>query len=173
MVHGGVQGVGFRYFLMAEARRLGLKGWVRNRDDGTVEFVAEGTKPHLERLQQAAEQGLDEVVQHRDGRLTEGSASNIWVVRAGRVLGAPRDNLILEGIRYAFIQELCERASIPFETRTVSMDEVRAADELMLSAATREVLPIVELDGRPIGDGRPGPVYRQLRRGYDAAIDAL
>jgi len=123
--------------------------------------------------QQAADQGLDEVVQHRDGRLTEGSASNIWVVRAGRVLGAPRDNLILEGIRYAFIQELCERASIPFETRTVSMDEVRAADELMLSAATREVLPIVELDGRPIGDGRPGPVYRQLRRGYDAAIDAL
>jgi len=57
MVHGGVQGVGFRYFLMAEARHLGLKGWVRNRDDGTVEFVAEGTKPHLERLKQAAEQG--------------------------------------------------------------------------------------------------------------------
>ena len=57
MVHGGVQGVGFRYFLMAEARRLGLKGWVRNRDDGTVEFVAEGPKPHLERLKQAAEQG--------------------------------------------------------------------------------------------------------------------
>src|SRR5258708_12173795 len=52
VVHGGVQGVGFRYFLMAEARRLGLKGWVRNRDDGTVEFVAEGTKPHLERLKQ-------------------------------------------------------------------------------------------------------------------------
>ena len=89
------------------------------------------------------------------------------------MLGPPRDNLILEGIRYAFIQELCERASIPFETRTVAMDEVRSADELMLSAATREVLPIVELDGRPIGDGRPGPVYHQLRRGYDAAIDAL
>ncbi len=57
VVHGGVQGVGFRYFLMAEARRLGLKGWVRNRDDGTVEFVAEGTKPHLERLKQAAGHG--------------------------------------------------------------------------------------------------------------------
>jgi acylphosphatase len=57
MVHGGVQGVGFRYFLLAEARRLGLKGWVRNRDDGTVEFVAEGPKPHLERLKQSAEQG--------------------------------------------------------------------------------------------------------------------
>jgi len=123
--------------------------------------------------QQAADQGLDEVVQHRDGRLTEGSASNIWVVKAGRVLAPPRDHLILEGIRYGFVQELCERAAIPFEARVISMDEVRGADELLLTAATREVLPIVQLDGRPVGDGRPGPVYRQLRRGYDAAIDAL
>jgi D-alanine transaminase len=123
--------------------------------------------------QQAAERGLDEVVQHRDGRLTEGSASNVWVVKAGRVLAPPRDQLILEGIRYGFIQELCEQGAIAFEVRVISMEEVRAADELMLSAATREVLPIVELDGRPIGDGRPGPVYRQLRRGYDAAIAAL
>ncbi len=123
--------------------------------------------------QQAADRGLDEVVQHRDGRLTEGSASNVWVVKGGRVLAPPRDHMILEGIRYGFIEQLCAQASIPFEVRVISMDEVRAADELMLTAATREVLPIVELDGRPIGDGRPGPVYRQLRRGYDAAIDAL
>jgi len=123
--------------------------------------------------QQAAERGLDEVVQHRDGRLTEGSASNIWLVKGGLVLAPPRDHLILEGIRYGFIQELCAQASIPFEVRILSMREVREADELMLSAATREVLPIVELDGRPVGDGRPGPVYRQLRRGYDAAIAAL
>jgi len=123
--------------------------------------------------QQAADRGVDEVVQHRDGRLTEGSASNIWLVKAGRVLAPPRDHLILEGIRYRFIEELCAQASIAFEARVISMNEVREADELMLSAATREVLPIVELDGRPIGDGRPGPAYRQLRRAYDAAIDAL
>ncbi len=123
--------------------------------------------------QQAADRGLDEVIQHRDGRLTEGSASNVWVVSRGSVLGPPRDHLILEGIRYRLIQELCEQAAIPFEERAISMDEVRGADELMLSAATREVLPIVELDGRPVGDGRPGPVYRELRRRYDAAIEAL
>ena len=52
-----MQGVGFRYFLMREAQRLGLRGWVRNRDDGTVEFVAEGGRPELERLRQAAERG--------------------------------------------------------------------------------------------------------------------
>ena len=56
-VHGGVQGVGFRYFLMREGQRLGLAGWVRNRDDGTVEFVAEGRRSDLERLKQAAERG--------------------------------------------------------------------------------------------------------------------
>jgi acylphosphatase len=57
LVHGDVQGVGFRYFLMREAQRLGLRGWVRNRDDGTVEFIAEGTRLDLERLRQAAEKG--------------------------------------------------------------------------------------------------------------------
>jgi acylphosphatase len=57
VVHGGVQGVGFRYFLTREARRLGLRGWVRNRDDGTVEFVAEGGRADLERLEQSAQRG--------------------------------------------------------------------------------------------------------------------
>ena len=56
-VHGDVQGVGFRYFLMREAQRLGLRGWVRNRDDGTVEFIAEGSRADLERLRQTAERG--------------------------------------------------------------------------------------------------------------------
>jgi acylphosphatase len=57
VVRGDVQGVGFRYFLVREAQRLGLRGWVRNRDDGTVEFIAEGSRSDLERLKQAAEQG--------------------------------------------------------------------------------------------------------------------
>jgi len=57
VVHGDVQGVGFRYFLMREAQRLGLRGWVRNRDDRTVEFVAEGERTDLERLKHAAERG--------------------------------------------------------------------------------------------------------------------
>ena len=57
VVHGDVQGVGFRYFLMREGQRIGLRGWVRNRNDGTVEFVAEGEREDLERLKQAAEHG--------------------------------------------------------------------------------------------------------------------
>lgn len=121
----------------------------------------------------AAEQGADEVVQFRDGVLTEGSASNMWVVKDGTVIGAQRDHLILEGIRYGFIEELCRQAGVPFRVARLSKEEVAAADELMLSAATREILPITRLDGRPVGTGAPGPIFATLRAGYDAAIEAL
>jgi D-alanine transaminase len=123
--------------------------------------------------QYATEQGADEVVQFRDGVLTEGSASNMWVVKDGTLIGAQKDNLILEGIRYGFIEELCAQAGVPFKVAHLTKDEVAAADELMLSAATREILPITQLDDRPIGNGRPGPIYGRLRAGYDAAIEAL
>lgn len=122
--------------------------------------------------QQAADLGLDEVVQHRDGRLTEGSASNVWVVKAGAVMAPPRDHWILEGIRYGLVEQLCAKAGIGVRIAEITMDEVCQADELMLTAATREILPIVELDARPVGDGRPGPVYRRLRQAYDDLIAA-
>jgi acylphosphatase len=57
VVRGNVQGVGFRYFIQRKARQLGLRGWVRNNDDGTVELVAEGPRPDLEQLMMAAEEG--------------------------------------------------------------------------------------------------------------------
>jgi D-alanine transaminase len=98
----------------------------------------------------------------RDGWLTEGSASNVWVVRDGRVLAPPRDHRILEGIRYGLLQALCEAEGVPLEIRPVSREEVLAADELMLSSATKEVLPITRLDGRAVGPGVPGPTFRRL-----------
>lgn len=123
--------------------------------------------------QYAVENGAHEVVQFRDGFLTEGSASNIWLVKDGVVLGPPRDRYILEGIRYGLMQELCGELGIEFVARPIARAEVEAADELLLTAATREVLPIVSLDGRPVGSGRPGPIYQRLRAAYDAAIAAL
>jgi D-alanine transaminase len=121
----------------------------------------------------AVENDAQEVVQFRDGWLTEGSASNIWVVKNGSVSGSPRDRRILEGIRYGFIGELCAANSIPFAERRIARAEVAAADELLLTAATREVLPITRLDGRPVGNGRTGPIYGRLRAAYDAAIENL
>lgn len=123
--------------------------------------------------QQAVEAGVDEVVQFRDGWLTEGASSNIWVVKDGVLLAPPRNQYILEGVRYRLLEQLAAQADIAFEARPISQEEVQQADELMMSSATREVLPIVELDGQPVGAGIPGPIYNCLRQGYDALITAL
>jgi len=123
--------------------------------------------------QQAVDAGVDEVVQFRNGYLTEGSSSNIWVVSKGRLLAPEPNHLILEGIRYGVMAELAAEAGVPYESRPVSRQEVYEADELMVTSATKEVLPIVRLDGRLVGTGKPGPVYAKLRAGYDARIAAL
>lgn len=123
--------------------------------------------------QQAVRAGVDEVVQFRDGFMTEGASCNIWVVRNGTLLAPPRNTLILEGIRYGFMQELAEAAGIAFEARPITRAEVESADELMLTSATKEVLPITRYDNKPVGSGVPGPVYTLLRAGYDTALAAL
>jgi D-alanine transaminase len=119
--------------------------------------------------QAAVDAGAAECVMFRGDRLTECSSSNVWVVHDGGVLAPPKDNLILEGIRYGLMQELCEAEGLPFTVRPVSRDEVLSADELMISSATKEVLPVTLLDGRPVGDGRPGPVFRRLHAAYQRA----
>jgi D-alanine transaminase len=119
--------------------------------------------------QNAAENDAVESIQFRNGFLTEASASNVWIVKDGKLMGPPKDNLILEGIRYGLIEELCESDSIPIEARRITRDEVFAADEVLLSSATKEVLPVVTIDGKTIGSGRPGPVYQQLYEAYQAA----
>jgi D-alanine transaminase len=120
----------------------------------------------------SADAGANETVMFRDGFLSEGAAANVWVVKAGRVIGAPRDNLVLEGIRYGLFEQLCSEAGVPFELRRVSRDEVFAADELLLSNASKEVLPVTRLDGQPVGNGRPGPIYEKLYAGYQRAKQA-
>ncbi len=120
--------------------------------------------------QQAVDAGVDDVVQFRDGFLTEGSAANIWVVKNGVLLAPPRNHLILEGIRYRLLEEIAASAGIPFEARPISAEEVSTADELLISSATKEVLPIVQYDGEPVGNGKPGPIYQALRAGYDERI---
>jgi D-alanine transaminase len=117
----------------------------------------------------AVDAGVVETVMFRRGWLSEASASNVWVVQRGRVLWPPRDHLVLEGIRYGLIEELCAMAGIPFELRRIAQGEVLAADELLLSSATKEVLAVTRLDDRPVGTGVPGPVYARLYQGYQQA----
>ncbi|CAM5189454.1 Branched-chain-amino-acid aminotransferase OS=Castellaniella defragrans OX=75697 GN=ilvE PE=3 SV=1 [Castellaniella defragrans] len=121
----------------------------------------------------ATDAGVDDVIQFRDGHLSEGSSSNIWVVKNGTLQAPLRNQFILEGIRYAFIRELAEKAGIPFQMRDIPSSEVETADELMVSSATKEILPITQYNGRPVGTGKPGSVYATLRAGYDTAIAQL
>ena len=120
----------------------------------------------------SADAGAIETVMFRDGFLSEAAASNMWVVKDGKLMGTPKDNLVLEGIRYGLFEMLCREAGIPFELRRISRDEVFAADELLVSSATKEVLPVTVLDGKPIGTGRPGPTYHALYAGYQRAKQA-
>jgi len=120
--------------------------------------------------QQAVQAGVDEVLQFRDGFLTEGASCNVWIARDGVLLAPPLDNLILEGIRYRFLEELAAKAGIPFEARRISQSEVAQADEIMLSSATKEVLPVVQYNGELVGNGKPGPIYTALRAAYDQIL---
>ena len=119
--------------------------------------------------QVSADVGAIETVMFRSDWLSEAAASNVWVVKDGCVLGSPKDHLVLEGVRYGLIEALCREAGLGFELRRISRAEVFAADELLLSSATKEILPITLLDGLAIGSGQPGPVYAQLYAGYQRA----
>ena len=106
--------------------------------------------------------GADEAVLFRDGYLTESTASNIAVVKAGVILCPPLDNLILGGITYVLMMELAKKAGLPLEMRRVSRREVQHADELWILSSTKEVVPIVTLDNVPVGAGKPGPMFKKM-----------
>jgi len=122
--------------------------------------------PNVLLRQLAVDAGAAETLLLRDGFLTEGAASNIFVVRSDILLAPPKDNLMLPGITYDVILELAAAASLKTEVRRISEHEVRTAQELWLTSSTKEVLAITHLDGQPVADGRPGPLFRQMHRLY-------
>jgi D-alanine transaminase len=116
--------------------------------------------------QLSAEAGGAETILFRDGKLTEASASNVFIVKRGVIQSPPKSNLILPGITYDVVVELAHANGLPLEFNDIAEAEVRAADELWVSSSSKEVLAIVELDGKRIGEGRPGPVFRRMFQLY-------
>jgi D-alanine transaminase len=116
--------------------------------------------------------GAVETVMFRGAYLSEAASSNVWIVKNGTVYGPPKDNWVLEGIRYGLIEELCQARGIDFKLQRISREEVFGCDELLLSSATKEVLPVTLLDGKAIADGVPGPIYQQLYAAYQDAKNA-
>lgn len=116
--------------------------------------------------QQAVEQGCAEALLIRDGLLKEGAASNIFVVKNGLLLAPPKTQLMLPGITYDVILELAEAHGQALAIREISEMELRSADEVWMTSSTKEILAITSLDGKPVGDGKPGPFGEQMWQWY-------
>ena len=116
--------------------------------------------------QAAVDANAVETVLFRDGYLTEASASNVFVVKNGKLLAPPKNHLVLPGITYDVVLELAAANGIACEVREISEQEVRSADELWLTSSTKEVLAITSLDGRPVGNGKPGAMFHKIHRLY-------
>jgi D-alanine transaminase len=119
--------------------------------------------PNVLLRQMAVDAACAETILIRDNDfLTEGAASNIFVVKNGTLLAPPKDNLMLPGITYDVILEIAEAGKIPHQVRKITVAEVFDADELLLTSSTREVMAITHLDGKPVGAARPGPMFNKI-----------
>ena len=119
----------------------------------------------------AHEHDAAEAVLFRDGMLTEGAASTLFVVHDGQLLTTASGHSILPGITRELVLELACNHGLQCQQTDITEQQVKQADELWLSSSTKEVLPIVKLDGKPVGDGKPGPHYHQIIRLYDEFKD--
>jgi D-alanine transaminase len=118
--------------------------------------------PNVLLRQEAVEAGCVEAVLLRDGFMTEGAASNIFVISQGVMLAPPKNNLMLPGITYDVVLELAQANDIRHEVRPIAEAELRAAGEIWMTSSTKEVLAITRLDGLPVGDGKPGPMFARM-----------
>jgi D-alanine transaminase len=116
--------------------------------------------------QSAADAEAAEVILFRDGCLTEASASNVFVVRKGKLLAPPKNHLILPGITYDVVLELAAAGGIAVELRAITEREVRSADEIWVTSSSKELLAVSTLDGKPVGNGKPGPMFRTVHQAF-------
>jgi D-alanine transaminase len=117
----------------------------------------------------AVDHSAIETVMFRDGYLTEASASNVLIVSAGTIVAPPKDNMILPGITYDATLDLAREGGLPFDIRPVSRAEALAADEMWISSSTKEVLAVTTIDGKPFAKGKPGPLFREMYRLFQAS----
>ena len=116
--------------------------------------------------QMAVDAGVAETLLFRDGKLTEASSCNVFVVKNGVLLAPPKNNLVLPGITYDVVLEIAQAREFEFEVREISEAEARSADEIWITSSTKEVLAVTRLDGKSIGDGKPGALFRRMHALY-------
>ncbi|WP_043934062.1 D-amino-acid transaminase [Bacillus sp. EB01] len=121
--------------------------------------------------QKAADAGCYEAILHRNGTVTEGSSSNIFIVESGTIYTHSADNLILNGITRQTLAKLCQREGILFVEKAFTVEDLNSADEVILASTTSELTPIVKIDGKLVGNGEPGPVTRKVQMLFEQEIE--
>ena len=112
--------------------------------------------------QQSIDAGAAETILLRDGMLTDASSSTVYIVTRGQICAPPNSNRLLPGTTRSLVEELAQAHGMPHASVPIRAAQLRAADEIWLSAATRGVIPVTQLDGSPVGDGAPGPLWRRM-----------
>jgi D-alanine transaminase len=128
--------------------------------------------PNALAFQDAKDRGADDAILVRDGVAIEGAHQNFWGVFGGAAVTHPTTGHILPGITRGVVLEEARAADIPVEERPIQIEELAHADELFFTGTTGEVRPVVEVDGRKVGDGRVGPITRQLSDAFLARVEA-
>lgn len=141
---------------------------------GRVDIKTVGLLPNALARQTAIDQGAREAwFVDKAGLVTEGASANAWIVtQDDKVVTRHADHAILGGITRMVVLDATKGQSLSFEERSFSLDEAYAAREAFVTSATQTVMPVVRIDGRPIGDGKPGPVATALRRQYGHYAEA-
>ena len=158
-------------FAFAAPWPTGRAGW---RENGLPAVTAQDTRwarcdiksvsllANVLLRQLACDDSASECILLRDQQLTDASASSVHVVIDGELRTPPNSWKLLPGTTRGVIEEVAGKAGVTCRSASVSESELRSASEILLGAATREVQPVTSLDGKPVGDGKPGPVWRKL-----------
>ncbi|WP_186445927.1 D-amino-acid transaminase [Paenibacillus cremeus] len=126
--------------------------------------------PNVMAKQHAMDQGAGDVIFHRSGTVTESSSSNVMIVKNNVIKTHPANNLILHGITRLVVLRLAKQEGIQLEEAAFTVDELLNADEVFITSTTAEVTPVIQIDGKAIGSGKPGPLTRQLQTAFEATI---
>lgn len=137
------------------------------------DIKAIGLLPNVLAKQEAHEKGAYEALFVRDGIITEGTSSNLFAVRGGKLITHPEGEHILPGITRRIILHLADREGVEVSLAEIREDELQAVDELFVSGTITELMPVTAVDGRPVGDGEVGPVTRRLLAQYDALVERV
>jgi D-alanine transaminase len=129
--------------------------------------------PNILLRQQAVEQGAAEAILLRNGEVTEGAASNVFIVKDGIIITPPKTDCLLPGITRDLVVEQAHEHGLTVNEANIKQTELETADEIWLTSSTKEILPVTKLNGQPVGTGKPGTIWQQMYAHYQAYKQTL